>query len=430
MAPPPSQRGKFRPKKPQKKTTKVAAPAEASSSAPPAAAPTEPGAVASQRNTAPIVEANRGGGRGRGGRGRGGRGGRGRGRIPIPQGTVFFTGGEKKTAASAKGSSSSKTSITPGTSQSKTASKSKYGKSPNDVSTEEVVGQLETAIGGTGRAKKNSILERDSGRDYEDDDGPMENVSEAINLNLTAGCLYDSDSSDDRSTRKPRNFTPMISPLELPFPEKPLPIGVGSLSRRESYDVPTVGKPDSANSTMIDFNDNTNDSKSASPFVALHKANDVAEENNSWFLVQLPTRLPPMQKNFTSSETGTVEDDEMGNAEDNENVADSAPSSSDVNNAMNNISEVIVPPVTTGSFDNGLDKIAAGRIGKMLVYKSGKTVLVMDGPDGKKVTMDVNEGLTCSFHQQAVAVNVEEGSYVTLGNVNKSVVITPDLSCI
>lgn len=44
--------------------------------------------------------------------------------------------------------------------------------------------------------------------------------------------------------------------------------------------------------------------------------------------------------------------------------------------------------------------------------------------------MDVNEGLTCSFHQQVAAVNVEEGSYVTLGNVNRSVVITPDLSCI
>lgn len=386
MAPPPSQRGKFRPKKPQKKTTKVAAPTEASSSAPPAAAPVEPGVVGSQRNTTPIVEANRGDGRERGGRGRGGRGGRGRGRIPISQGTVFFTGGEKKTAVSAKGYSSSKTSITPGASRSKTASKSEDRKSPNDASTEEVVGQLETAIGGTDRAKKKSILEKDSGRDYQDDDGPLENFSEATNLNLTAGCLYDSDSSDDRSTRKPRNLTPMISPLELPFPEKTLPIGVGSLSPRESYDVPTVGRPDPANSKMIDFNDNTNDSKSTSPFVALNKANDVAEEKNSWFLVQLPTRLPAMQMNFNFSETRAGENDEMDNVENYDNVAESAPSSSDNNNAINNISEVVVPPVTTGSFDNGLDKIAPGRIGKILVYKSGKTVLVMDGPDGKKVS--------------------------------------------
>ncbi len=42
--------------------------------------------------------------------------------------------------------------------------------------------------------------------------------------------------------------------------------------------------------------------------------------------------------------------------------------------------------------------------------------------------MNVNEGLTCSFQQQAVAVDVEKGQYVTLGNVDKSIVISPDLT--
>jgi len=42
--------------------------------------------------------------------------------------------------------------------------------------------------------------------------------------------------------------------------------------------------------------------------------------------------------------------------------------------------------------------------------------------------MEVNEGLTCTFHQEAIAVSVEEGNYITLGDVNKSIVISPDLT--
>lgn len=41
--------------------------------------------------------------------------------------------------------------------------------------------------------------------------------------------------------------------------------------------------------------------------------------------------------------------------------------------------------------------------------------------------MNVSEGLTCGFVQQAVAINTEEGKYVELGDVKKSIVITPDL---
>ena len=47
-----------------------------------------------------------------------------------------------------------------------------------------------------------------------------------------------------------------------------------------------------------------------------------------------------------------------------------------------------------------------------------------------QVSMNVNEGLTCRFHQQAIAVNFKEGHYITLGDVNKSIVISPDLTSI
>ena len=45
-----------------------------------------------------------------------------------------------------------------------------------------------------------------------------------------------------------------------------------------------------------------------------------------------------------------------------------------------------------------------------------------------QVRMTVSEGLTCTFHQQAVAVNTNEGHYITLGDVDKSIVISPDLT--
>jgi len=41
--------------------------------------------------------------------------------------------------------------------------------------------------------------------------------------------------------------------------------------------------------------------------------------------------------------------------------------------------------------------------------------------------MNVTEGVTCSFAQQAVVVDPEHERYVKLGNVHKTVVAAPDL---
>ncbi len=413
MPPPkPTQKGKFRPKKPQKKASKpISTPATTGAAAPSSSAPPAVRSSADApivRNTVPIEPS---GGRGRGGRGvRGrGRGGRGRGRIPIPQGTVFFTGGEKKTASTTKGSATKRsTSASSGTSRTSKKSddaKSKDGKEVMDASTEEVVGQLDTAIGGTKTAKKESVLERDYG-DYADEEGHRDDGGTSTNLNISAGCMYDSDSSDEGSTRGSKTSS-LIAPLELPFSSK-----TGSKAIQ----------PDMASSSNIrevDENDDPESEELASPFVVTGNAEDLREEKNSWFLVQLPTRLPPMQKAFSAPENDTGDAMET-------DTPDQHGSTPAASNALANISEVAVPPVTTSSFDHGLDKNTPGMIGKILVYKSGKTVLVMDGPDDK-VTMNVNEGLTCSFKQEAVAVNVEKGQYITLGDVNKSIVVSPDL---
>jgi hypothetical protein len=329
-----------------------------------------------ERNNAG-VEGSGGRGRARGGRGRG-RGGRGgRGRTPIPQGTVFFTGGEKKPAPSAKVSATKGTSISAGASRNskkRDAAAGKTGRGSIDTSTEEVVGQLDTAIGGSGKTKKASILERDYGNsDFVEEGVPSGNTGTSLNLNISSGCMYDSDSSDERSTTKSKT-TSLIAPLELPFTSKSLSKGI---------------KPDATSSSHIDeqyCDEDPESAQLASPFVALNDTEGIQNENNSWFLVQLPTRLPPMQKNLFSRDSATEDTDgrEQGPLN---GPADSIASPSSAGDALNTISDVAVPPVTTSSFDHSLDKNVPGRIGKILVYKSGKTVLVMDGPNDKVISL-------------------------------------------
>lgn len=46
-----------------------------------------------------------------------------------------------------------------------------------------------------------------------------------------------------------------------------------------------------------------------------------------------------------------------------------------------------------------------------------------------QVELNVSEGLTCSFHQQAVKIDVRDGSgeYAEMGRVSKTIVATPNL---
>ena len=44
-----------------------------------------------------------------------------------------------------------------------------------------------------------------------------------------------------------------------------------------------------------------------------------------------------------------------------------------------------------------------------------------------QVQLDISEGLSCGFHQQAVLINPLEASYVELGEVRKTVVVTPQV---
>lgn len=364
MPPPPSQQGKFKPVKPKpKKKIKAGAATEAVAAE---AAAAEPKTTVS---FAPSAYS----GRGRGGEGRGGgRGGRGRGRVPMPTGKVYFTGGEKKKPPSVSAGSRS-------TSRSSTGSRSTPGGKGGDggssldranrdnATTEEVVGQLEVAIGSSKEPHASSGTGKDSildSMDFEDQEGELVRPAGAAQGSLSLeGFMYDTDSSEEEEARRRKPKTEsIISPLELPLKDSNAqPPGPEKPRTRQ-----TRALPDPVTSNPITSASHTQQS----PFANLTEG----QLSNDWFLVQLPTRLPPLRQKVSQNAAAMNVDDD--------GEPEPVTSSEEPVSAY---SEVVTPPVLPGGFDNALSSAAPGRIGKMVVYKSGRTVLVMEGADGSKV---------------------------------------------
>ncbi|KHG12357.1 DNA-directed RNA polymerase III subunit RPC4 [Gossypium arboreum] len=73
----------------------------------------------------------------------------------------------------------------------------------------------------------------------------------------------------------------------------------------------------------------------------------------------------------------------------------------------------------------GLTELPAGLMGKMLVYKSGAVKLKLGD-----TIYDVNPGLSCVFAQDVVAVDTAKKQCCVVGEVNKHVVVTPDLDSV
>ena len=121
-----------------------------------------------------------------------------------------------------------------------------------------------------------------------------------------------------------------------------------------------------------------------SPFVDIKDERAMKWEENGWFLVQLPTRLPKTVKD-ESPEPESADSDSAHLA-----GATAAPDAVTSNQptltsaaAELATTQVTLPPVQTDRFDNNLTTAVPGRLGKIIVYKSGKTVLVLEGPSGK-----------------------------------------------
>jgi hypothetical protein len=315
----------------------------------------------------------------------------------LPRGQVFFTGNTAPTAAEA----GSKTSAAR-TKRANTKGGTIKVESTRD---EVIVGELDD--GGVGQA---AMAEEDkkkkaSSRQYPakpdaatSTDLSREEKPSAKTTLVTFAMseTYESESSDDEDmrshTQQTTSTTNIVQPTRLPFPPGPVPVGVGASERPLLYDYSSPVRIDAA-----------------SPFVDHSNLAEKQREQESWFLFQFPTRLP-ISKTVARpivappvvvSSTGA---DEMG-----------------VPNTVHSASEVSTPATIPGSFDNVLSS-ASGHLGKLLVYKSGKTVLQIGSN-----RLLVSEGLPCGFVQQAVCIDTEKELYIPLGNVGKTVVVTPDI---
>lgn len=438
MPPPPSQQGKFKPRKPPPKKAPSAGGASSGTSG------TDGGGTSSTDNqgTTPSAasaipraesatedrKGRSGDMGGRGGDGRDGRG-RGRGRAPIPSGRVFFTGAvDSSSSGRSKQRGPSSAQVAAAAAASRTIvgkSVIEKGKGKDAEGTEEVVGQLETAIG-TGVQRNTSLDEnkKAGGMTALDYEMSEQGASDAATKGSFAfdAFMYDTDSSrevDDDDSEEPKAVN--IRPLELPFPSHPLPLGIGSVSRPVAYE--SVTNANDANPSGVGGTIHQELPEPAmSPFVDSTDRNNLAWEQNSWFLVQLPTRLPPLQSAM-EDQPNTVHssDDPMGEDPDR--------NESSTTRSASLFSDVVTQPLASKSHDAILTSTAPGRIGKFIVYKSGRTVLKLEGPEGTEpIYMQVSEGLSCTFHQEAVVIDQEKATYVGLGKVNKSIVVTPDLS--
>lgn len=443
----PSQAGKFRPlKRPVKKIEPPldTAPSGAADRAADGSRARDSGRSPS-RGRSPAASAGRNGG---GSRGRGGRGG---GRFVIPSGAAFFTGeaakrGDTGGVVVADGGADGR-GIIPRVAMGIAASSSTAKNTSRvDCSTaarvkmeegeEFIVGEmmdLDDCGGGDeedgGGSKRTEILSRVYGENQLDEDVFK-------HVDSFDPYLYDSDSSLEVETVGRRkihsghdvsgDFT--VPPTQLPFPIAPHQQTMYDCQDERFNEEKKMSDGDVA-VTVTNISSKLSDPPLRSPFLNLASVSEELKqvETISWFLMKFPTRLPlfdtssPSTLAFkkTAARVKAESYDEYGDPDANIDTS-----------TGRGASFLTSPSVTSGplGFDDTLKDTAAGRYGKIVVRKSGKTELIIGGVGGSpKVRLLVHEGLQCGFRQEAVCIDPDKEIFASLGRVDKSLIVTPDV---
>lgn len=377
--PPPSQAGRFKPRKPAKK---IGTPLNSDVIGATGGIPSTQQQQQQHQRTSSSGGGrhsggrswNRGGGRDNrslaGDRG-GGRGYGSSGRFTLPQGQAFFTPNTSSTGGvtgynsrgssstlgriliqgmDARGNNVTAPAITPSALIARNAKLKREAAEAN--TSEEIVGMLDEE--GIGSVPSSSIGTNKSAKantkTLDEDLVLHENERKGLVKEIvpTFDDVYDSDtSSDDDGSNKVEHLNIQKEtykpPLKLPMPSTiRFPLNETQSQKRP---LPT------------------------SPFVHPDDYEGIQFEKDNLFLVQLPTRLPPMlSTNELLSNEGNIK---------------SEPGASEHHNQHQQlpIAAVATPSLLSHAFDNSLTSTIPGRIGKIKVYRSGKTVLVMEGPD-------------------------------------------------
>ena len=447
---PPQQAGKFKPRRKPKKIIRPGAAVDAAAASGTGTSTASGNSSNPSSNThegaAPpavgsSVVAPGGGGRGRsrsnsrgrGGRsgGRGGRDGRGRGRgrIPIQQGTAFFTAAPaptKKTSRASSSSSRASAAVARRQANDRKLPTRSGAQDEEIVQQEEIVGMMDETIGEPlpepiKSTKASRALTTEGQGTSEMDVMEEPKVPEDENQ-----FTYDSDSS--RESRRSTTgvfaggpFVPDDEPIRLPFPPSSTPIGIGnkalhpSLSQNQTDEpiAPIPASTISNGSQAVSTEQNR-----PSPFVDMSELPAFQQEKDSWFLMQFPTRLPPLNKAY--NQDGKIKaEDAMEDTDDRNHAAE--------HNSKIETAEVSTSPVKFDQFDNAMVTAVPGKMGRIQIHKSGKTYLLLQAKDGTEMRLKLSEGLGCTFQQQAAVIDVENANFVQLGKIGKTVVATPDL---
>lgn len=409
----PSQAGKFRPlKRPVKKTD--SSPSDSATASAAAGAGADGGTDGSRGRVGVSGQSPpRGGGRGtsqqsqpagRGGRGRGGRGGRG-GRFVIPTGTAFFTGEAAKrsdtSAVVADGGAYAAGNIprvaTGAAASSKTsrAARSAAARTKGEEGEEIIVGEMVDLdeYGGDreeGRGKgalRSSKRAGDSHRFNDDNQLDEVAVNNAGSLDLYS---YDSDSSMEMETvgrRQKHSGDLTMPPTQLPFPLAHHQQTMYDC-QDERFDEEKKMSDGEAAAASVTISSKLSDPPLRSPFLNLSSVSEELKqiETNSWFLMKFPTRLPLLGTSSSSTHTSKKKAARVKSESNDDNYGDpDAVGSSYVDTSTAGgasfLASSSVPNGPLG-FDDTLKDTAAGRYGKIVVRKSGKTELIIGGGDG------------------------------------------------
>jgi hypothetical protein len=208
--------------------------------------------------------------------------------------------------------------------------------------------------------------------------------------------VYDSDSSEEerRRVKKKKDETDQgLAPHRLPFP---MTYNQSSAMYACQENIEEKKDMDGIVSSMAGGMALNADPEESSPFLDWNspKTKEDAKfaERNSWFLMKFPTRLPHLDcgslvggvgsnsKSMQSNDGGGIVKSEV-----NEGCVEVVGSSGDVADTV--MAAGVAHAVGAGSgsavgYDDTLKDIAPGRYGKIVVYKSGRTELVVGGHHG------------------------------------------------
>lgn len=291
--------------------------------------------------------------------------------------------------------------------------------------------------------KKRSVLDGPSGSRFDGmpslfDDENNEVKGEIMppeHHGISDAFLYDSDSSaEERRATRRREHGDRSGGFRLPPMQLPFPVAAGyQQTMYDCQDAAVKGeekKDDADNNRGAAMSSSKlSDPPLQSPFLDLDSVSQEMKrmESDSWFVMKFPTRLPHLETQSASDKKVAFDEGGIGSAD--------GPAVGSLTKAEISTMQGTATPSAGASssgvlgYDDTLKDAAAGRYGRIVVRKSGKTELVIGGGEGQgpEIRMLVHEGLQCGFRQEAVCINPEEATFVSMGDVDKSLIVTPDI---